>query len=312
MKNIRELRGQNIALKMLEAYLKGSVPPLLIFHGPDGTGKWSAAEAFIQQKLCDVGSGCGNCPSCRKFQRGEHPDFIRFPAARVLIGEQENAETFTIRWLIRTRLIYTPFEGDVRFVLFPAAELIQNEAETALLKTLEEPPAHTRFIFLVRNLNDLKPTIVSRGVCIPFGLIPQKIMREMTGNADETSVELMGGSLHYLPFFSSPLYSILKEKTYEAVKHPLALARLEQWLSTGERKGFTDIDPALEYGYQEILEIFGLLLLEAADQAPAGLEIRRTVLEFKGELNQDMQGMLPYLTGRLFQKLKEAIFKKVT
>ena len=192
MHNLRELKGQPIASRMMNAHLEGHPPPLMVLYGSDGTGKWSAAEAFIQQSMCEVGTGCGACPACRKILRGEHPDFIRFPEDRTYIGETSEPAEFTVRWLLNTRLCYTPFDGDIRFVLFPRADLIQHEAETALLKTLEEPPEHTRFIFLVRSLDDLKQTIVSRGVAIPFRLLPEAVVRELGRRAEPRGAASFG------------------------------------------------------------------------------------------------------------------------
>ena len=190
-----QLKGQSIARSMLDHYLSKPAPPLLILHGPAGVGKFSAAEWFIQCSLCDIGNGCGQCPSCRLFARQEHPDYILFPEERVLIGDEKQPAPFTVRWLIRTRLMYPPFKGQRRFILMPRADLIQNEAETALLKTLEEPPDHSRFILMVEDLELLKETIISRGVCIPFQLIPASTMADITGQSDPYILDLMGGSL---------------------------------------------------------------------------------------------------------------------
>ncbi len=324
MKNIRELRGQKIASRLLDAYLKSAVPPLLILHGPEGTGKWSAAEAFIQQKLCSAGTGCGTCPNCRKILAGEHPDFIQFPEDRIAIGEPQDPQPFTIRWLLKTRIMYSPFDGDMRFVLFPRADLIQNEAETALLKTLEEPPPHTRFIFLVHSLDDLKATVVSRGVCVPFGRLPLDMLREFQGVRPEHA-EMLGGSLHLLPFFYTPLHKAMLEKIESGLNHPLAMRELEKWLIGGERKRFADLQGDEDYTYGEIVEIFTLMLLRAFDEMekkeqevpvssggpslgqPASpghwTAMRKAVFEFKADYRKDMSGLQPYLLSRLFHRL---------
>ncbi len=308
MKNVKELRGQKIASRLLERYLTGPVPPLMIFYGPDGVGKWSVAEAFIRQKLCHVGTGCGSCASCRKLDRDDHPDFIRFPLDRILIGEQENQEEFTIRWLIQTRLRYSPFEAPLRFVLFPAAEQIQNEAETALLKTLEEPPHHTRFIFLVRSLDQLKATIVSRGVAIPFGLLPGDVMRSLLGGQGEELLEVLGGSLHLLPFFQTDLAPLMEEKIGDSLNHPLRLLELEKWLLSGEKKVFEELTGEEHFHYTEILEIFGLLFLKRIQELPQRDALTRILFEFKEELHRDQSGMIPYIMSRFFHDIASILY----
>ncbi|MEQ9364555.1 MAG: hypothetical protein RIF32_09940 [Leptospirales bacterium] len=311
MHNLRELKGQAIASRMMTAYLQAHPPPLMILHGPDGTGKWSAAEAFIQQSMCEVGTGCGSCPACRKILRGEHPDFIRFPEDRTYIGETTDPAEFTVRWLLNTRLCYTPFDGHIRYVLFPRADLIQHEAETALLKTLEEPPEHTRFIFLVRNLDDLKQTVVSRGVAIPFRLLPEAAMKELGGELNDAELRLLGGSLHLAPFLRTELYRKMSEMIRNGLEHPQALVQLEKWIHQGERSRFADSLPADEgFEFLELLDIFGLLLLENLAGHPLRQTLAPVVFEFKAQLHREMSGLHQYLLGRLFQKLDRILFRR--
>ena len=279
----------------------------MIFHGPDGTGKWSAAEAFIQQKLCEVQTGCGNCSTCKKLLSGNHADYIRFPQEKVAIGEPTDPEVFTVRWLLKTRIIYSPFDAPLRFVLFPRADLIQHEAETALLKTLEEPPEHTRFIFLVRSLDEIKQTIVSRGVCIPFGLLPREELKHL-GEIPPETLDLLGGSMELLPFVYTDLFNQMREKIRAGLEHPLSLLELERWLHSGERKGFAELTGEEKYSYAEILEQFTLLLLVQSQDHERAAAIRRQVFRLKLDLHLDMAGMQPYILGRFFNGLDRILF----
>ncbi len=308
MNHLRELIGQPIALRLLEQYARGTPPPLLIFAGPQGTGKWSAAEAFVQLKLCEVGTACGTCSACRKFRAGDHADYIRFPAGRVGIGDPERPEEFTVRWLIKTRIIYAPFDGAVRFVLFPAAQLLQHEAETALLKTLEEPPAHTRFIFVTPSLAALKPTVISRGVVIPFQHLPLEALRKFQLNIPPENLELLGGSLQPVPLFYSELYRVMDGKIADGLSHPLSLLDLEHWLQGGERTSFKSLSGEEEFTFPEILDFFSLLLLRHCGRRPRRQVLSRLIFEFKKELARDRPGMTPYLLARLFYGLDRVLF----
>ena len=302
------MKGQKIALEMLSRYTSENLPPLMIFYGPDGTGKWSAAEAFIQQHLCDVGSACGNCPSCRKVMKGEHADYISFPESKTAIGDEEDPDPFTVRWLLQTRICYSPFDGDLRFVLFPRADLILNEAETALLKTLEEPPDHTRFIFIVKDLDDLKQTVISRGVAIPFQRLPEEDLKSITGESSPEVLELLGGSLHLIPFFRSELYTAMKEKVQEALNHPLSLMELERWILAEEKTHFRDFFPEAEYGTDEIIDIFGMIFLKESSSHTHKYKLYNAIFNYKRDFHREIPGLQPYLTGRLFHNLMDILF----
>lgn len=307
MNHLNELQEQKIALRMLTTYLKSGIPPLLIFHGPDGTGKWSAAEAFIRQRLCITGNGCGNCPSCRKIEKGSHPDIIQFPEDKIAIGDVKDPEEFTVRWLIRTRLCYSPFDGPTRFVLFPAADKIQNEAETALLKTLEETPDHTRFIFLIRDISDLKATIVSRGVLIPFHPLPVKTLKKF-GDVPDEYLDILGGSMHLFPFLQTELFRVMTEKIEAAFLHPLAMHDLEQWVHAEDKKNFAGLLGDEEYSKDELIDIFALLLLRAASKMERRTLLWRKIFDFKRDLHKDLSGIAPYLLSRLFHDLSLVLF----
>lgn len=308
MKSLNDLKGQKTALQMLNSYQTGKIPPLLIFHGPDGTGKLSAAERFVQKHLCRVQTACGTCSSCKKILKGEHPDFIVFPEDKVPIGDEKEPEVFSVRWLLRQRVIYNPHEGGFRFVLFPRSDLILNEAETALLKTLEEPPEHTRFIFIVRDLDLLKQTVVSRGVSIPFQRLSHENIRELTGLNQQETLDLLGGSMHHLQFLKSEFYQAMKEKIAEGLKHPLSLVRLEEWLHAGEKTKFRDLSEDAVYAFDEILDIFSLLILKGTERHEKRNAVARAVFRFKEDMHQDIPGLHPYLISRLFQNLSEILF----
>lgn len=301
-----QLKGQNIARSMLEHYLDRPAPPLLLLHGPSGVGKFSAAEWFVNCSLCETGNACGQCPSCRMFARKEHPDYIIFPEDRILIGDDKQPAPFTVRWLIRTRIMYPPFKSERRFILIPRADLIQNEAETALLKTLEEPPEHSRFIFLVEDLELLKETIVSRAVSIPFHLISSAAMAELTGQADPYALDLMGGSLELAGLILDDSFRKLRERIDDGLAHPMGLHDLEVFVS--QEKNFSEWKEHLERSYEEILDLVGLMILKSSERLPDFPDIAGAVFDLKAGLHMRMAGMTHYHVSRFFARLARILF----
>ena len=308
MRTIQELQGQPVALRLLNAYLTKKLPDLIVLHGPDGTGKWSAAEAFIQQQLCTSNNSCGTCVACQKVLSKNHSDIIQFPDDRVLIGNTDNPEMFSIRWLLQKKIRYAPFDADIRFVIFPRADLIQHEAETALLKTLEEGSGHTHFIFITNDLHKLKHTIISRAILIPFKSLSHESLKKLTQiPLNQQELDTLGGSLHYLPLLKSELQNILKEKIEESLRHPLSLLELEKWFLSSKPE-ITEILQESQYNEMDFVDYFGLQLIILTRDHPNHNQIAQAVLEFKKGTNRMMPGLLPYLSGKLFSLLNECFY----
>lgn len=146
--------------RALLAYIEsGRVPQALLIAGPAGTGKRPLAEAFAQRLLCRTQGefACGKCHSCDLFAAGTHPDFIRV--------EPEEAGKIVpvdaIRDLIG-KLALTPQYGGRRAALIAPADRMNAAAANSLLKTLEEPDAHTSLLLLAETPQSLPPTILSR------------------------------------------------------------------------------------------------------------------------------------------------------
>jgi DNA polymerase-3 subunit gamma/tau len=238
-----------------------------------------------------------------------HPDFIQFPAEKTPIGDAKKPEPFTVRWLLSTRLPFAPYHAKRRFVLFPAADLINHEAETALLKTLEEPPDHTRFIFVADSVESLKETILSRGVHVPFHHVPLRALEAQTGIHDVHDLEVLGGSFELLDMIQSEAYRSLKTAVDDALSHQLGLLELEAYVREESKRGAEMKE--LEYGYEDFLHTFALLLLQRTRRLSVAGEIAISLHQFLTGMRKAQGGMLPFHLSRLFFDLHRIIYETV-
>src|SRR5262245_9454207 len=140
-------------------------------EGPAGVGKRRAAVAIAEALNClkpqqsgdFAREGCGECPACRRIQRGVHPDIIVIEP-----GEMGSIKIEQVRDVI-ARSEFRPFEGRRRVVVIDDADALVPAAQNALLKTLEEPPSASMFV-LVSSIPDvLLPTVRSRCSRLRFG-----------------------------------------------------------------------------------------------------------------------------------------------
>ncbi len=298
--SIDEIVGQNKAVRFLKSYLlhPEKVPPLLIFYGPPSVGKSTIAERFSRHLLCFNSSSCGNWPSCKSFMTNSHPDFIFFPFdSKIKIGDPKDPETFSIRWLQKARINFFPHLSKYRIVLIPDASLIEDEAESALLKVLEESPSHTKFIFIIRNLNELKETIVSRGITIPFSNLPVTVNRELHRQKGFTYENIFGGSIGC---FSIPhsLVESIKYEVSENFSQPALRIKLENWVRSYKiPEEFEDT-----FTYSDFLDLVSLLLIDelAKKDIEKNSERIEKIFEFKENLHKKIPGLDPFIISKLF------------
>lgn len=149
------------------------VPHALLFTGPEGVGKRRMADAFAAAILCEGASGapCGHCASCQAMRRGTHPEFLALePEQRGKGTRQIRIETIRD---MQARAAATIVFGDRRVIVIDDADCMNEQAENALLKTLEEPAGPVVFILVTSAEHALLDTIRSRCMPIRFGGIPR-------------------------------------------------------------------------------------------------------------------------------------------
>ncbi len=301
--SIEEIQGQDTALQYVRHYVKSPhmIPPLLVFYGPSSVGKWALAERFARHVLCLTGTGCGLCQSCKSFINNQHPDYIVFPAnQRIAIGDDKDPAEFTVRWLQNRRLNYRPHLSKYRIILFPDASLINNEAESALLKSLEEPPSHSRFIFIVDDLTKLKQTIISRAICIPFSYLNKQVLQSLSADLQLFREDFFGGSL--IPYdIPSEVITLTREMVSKNLKDSILLLQLENWI-----REYKDDHPEWteDFDYNEFLELVSTIMIyefskENMEDNAVQIEM---LYDFKQQLHKNIPGLEHFLLSDLFHK----------
>ena len=150
---------QQIVEQLQHTVASDRIAGAYLFVGPTGVGKETVARYFAQLIFCQEGTHpptvCGTCLACRKVASGNHPDlqFIRPDGSELKIGQ--------IREL-QKQIIYEPLEANRKVYILTDVDRMNNYAENALLKTLEEPPASSVLILLTSNIRVLLPTTRSR------------------------------------------------------------------------------------------------------------------------------------------------------
>ncbi|MDH4200535.1 MAG: hypothetical protein OEV66_09165 [Spirochaetia bacterium] len=155
---------------ILKKFVDGSWPESVIFSGTQTPAKrqW-ILDAMMESMFNNRSDDRYSREQIRVMvEKNEHPDFYFFAAENVKIGDKKNPDPGSIRHLLSHFLMYSPRFSNCRFVFFEDAACILNEAESALLKSLEEAPVKTHFVLSVDETRQLKETIVSRCLEIPL------------------------------------------------------------------------------------------------------------------------------------------------
>lgn len=155
--NFDEVVGQTHIIQTLKnAIVQNRIAHAYLFCGPRGTGKTSIAKIFAKTLNCtnSQDAPCGVCENCKMAANGSHPDIIEIDAA-------SNNGVDEVRNLI-DKVKYAPMQGKYKIYIIDEVHMMTSGAFNALLKTIEEPPAHVIFIFATTEPNKVLPTIISR------------------------------------------------------------------------------------------------------------------------------------------------------
>ena len=229
---LSELIGQDVLVRTLTHAIEGKrIPHAFIMTGIRGVGKTSTARIIARSLICSGADGaqenptidpCGECENCRAVAEDRHVDILELDAAsRTGVGD--------IREIIES-VNYKPVMARYKIYIIDEVHMLSKSAFNALLKTLEEPPEHTKFIFATTEIRKVPVTILSR--CMRFDLprVDSEILQKhLAYICDQESAKVDPGAL-----------AVIANAAEGSVRDALSL--LDQAISMGDEDVFVSHD----------------------------------------------------------------------
>jgi DNA polymerase-3 subunit delta' len=307
------LLGHEWAVEMLKQHLRrDSVRHAYLFTGPPGLGRRTLALRFAQALNCPnqaaPGEPCRKCKTCQQIERMQYPDLV------VIQAEKEGG-TLKVEQIrsVRQSLSLKPYQGKYRIALFLRFQESNPNAANALLKTLEEAPAHVILLLTADTAEQLLPTIISRCEILRLRPLPVEMVESYLKKQDTDEP-----TAHLLAHISGgrPGYALRLMQDKEALKfRATRLDELQTLLRSTRRERFvyaeklTDRKHELDERFRETLQMWlsfwrDVLLRAAGSASPlvnvdytAGIEAlaARLTLAEATRLVSDAEGAIDKL-----------------
>lgn len=184
--------GQShVVQTLMNAIASKRIAHAFLFSGTRGVGKTTVARILAKALNCEqgpTGSPCNSCANCQEITQGTSVDVVEIDGA-------SNTSVDDVRE-IRENVKFTPFRGQYRVYIIDEVHMLSNSAFNALLKTLEEPPAHVVFIFATTEIHKIPATILSRCQHYNFRRISKaEIVQRLRHVADQDGLAIEDRSL---------------------------------------------------------------------------------------------------------------------
>ncbi|MDR1017010.1 MAG: DNA polymerase III subunit gamma/tau [Coriobacteriales bacterium] len=213
-----DLVGQeHVRQTLTKAVVSGSFAHAYLFTGPRGTGKTTTARLLAKALLCvqaPTATPDGTCEDCRLIAESRHPDVYELDAA-------SRTGVDNVREEITDRVAFAPTRGKYKFYIIDEVHMLSTSAFNALLKTIEEPPAHVIFVLCTTDVQKVPATVISRTQRFDF---------------HKFSNEQIVARLRY----------ICDKEGFSA--EPLALELIAEWSAGGMRDAIGELEQVATYG----------------------------------------------------------------
>jgi len=277
-KNFANLVGQEHVVRALRHALEQKrLHHAYLFTGTRGVGKTTLARILAKCLNCETGitaEPCGTCGACLEIDAGRHADYVEMDAASNR-GVEEMAQ-------LLERAVYAPSGGRFKIYMIDEVHQLSGHAFNAMLKTLEEPPEHLKFILATTDPQKVPVTVLSRCLQFNLKLMPHEaIVGHLARILDSERIEYERGAL---PLLARAAAGSMRD----------ALSLLDQAIAHGAGRvgaeGVRDMLGAVDQSY-----LFRLLDALAAGEGPALMavadEMQARSLSFDSAL-QDLAGWL--------------------
>ena len=170
MANFKDIIGQESIKKHLQTAIKtGNLSHAYIINGEYGSGRQTIASALAKTIQCqsktDDTDACGVCTSCKQAESHNHPDI------KYITHDKTSISVNDIREQLNNDISIKPYSSEYKIYIIPDANKMTEQAQNALLKTIEEPPVYAIIILLTENCDSLLPTIRSRCVTLTMNTV---------------------------------------------------------------------------------------------------------------------------------------------
>ena len=225
MGSFKDVVGHKDILKYISSAVENNrVSHAYILNGERGSGKRMLANLFAMTLLCESGNSepCGKCHSCRQAESGNHPDIIR-----VTHEKPNSISVDDIRTQVNNTVDIKPYQGPYKVYIIPQADLMTPQAQNAILKPIEEPPAYAVFLLLTENAEMLLPTINSRCVMLKLRNIKDTLIRKYLMEnleipdykADMCTAFAQGNVGRAIMLANSEHFNEIREEAVQLLKH---------------------------------------------------------------------------------------------